>query len=94
MAAPDGTLSLRWSAVDGAAAYEIRLQDLKRKRSRSYAAKTTSFGLRGLLPGRYELRLRSLDSRPLAGPYGEPRLLEVPATSDIPPPALDDMQVH
>ena len=92
---PRRALELELEAVTGVSGYEIQviriLENNKRKPPVLFKIKTTTWRAK-LVPGRYELRVRSLDSREVPGEWSEsqdfivklpPATLTKPSTDEV-----------
>lgn len=67
-------VSFDWDQIQDAISYEIELKpvDPEKKKDKSFVFKTTSASWSGkLFPGKYLMRLRSLDHRKVAGEWSE-----------------------
>jgi hypothetical protein len=93
-AAADGSITLKWSEVRGAKAYRVEIRDVQRGKTSETRSERTQHQLVSLLPGRYELRLRSEGRTSKPGKFGKTRIVVVPATSDAAPPESFDVKVH
>ncbi len=93
VATADGSLALKWKEVDGATAYGIELTAEGGDKTKEFKSSQTSYVLRDLLPGKYELKLRS-QSQAKPGRFGKSRRVIVPNVSDVPPPVLSVIKVH
>jgi hypothetical protein len=90
----DGSATLRWGAVKDAASYELALTRLATSETVKLVAAGLSYDLKDLLPGKYEVKVRTVDEVHRAGAFGPARTIVVPAHSDVPPPAKLDFKVH
>jgi hypothetical protein len=77
-----GSVRVAWTAVDGAAEYIVSVDG---KETRLAATETV---LKKLMPGKYEITLRSIDSHGRRGPASAARPLNVPNKSDVKAPRL------
>lgn len=93
-AAANGTLSLRWRPVEHAASYVIELRSPESSGSRTFKSKGTEYRLSALMPGKYTIRLATVNARGEVGPSAPPRTIVVPDTSDLPPPSVQNLRVH
>jgi hypothetical protein len=88
-----GNVSFGWEPVDGARNYLMILETDDGKVIEEKEIQRSSASLSQMKPGRYQVRLRSVDSHKRAGPDSERRKLAVPSTSDIQAPKIKTMKV-
>ncbi|MBX2988990.1 MAG: hypothetical protein KF802_13965 [Bdellovibrionaceae bacterium] len=70
-------VNFEWEPIEGAQIYELELQQTK-KDGKTYAFKVKQAAWNGRLsPGEYNMRLRSIDSRGVAGEWGDPSPFQV-----------------
>jgi hypothetical protein len=92
-ASPAGSAALAWSLVNGANGYILSIEAPDKSKNRELRFEKAQAALRGLLPGEYKMTLKSVDQHGRHGPAGEPRILRVPATSQMPAPRLKGLKV-
>jgi len=84
---PRRAVSLEWEEIEGTSAFELEfrkyLTGKKLKDSIFFKVKASNWSAK-LVPGRYQLRIRSYDARGIAGEWGEPSIFVV----QLPPAQL------
>ena len=93
-AKPDGSQPLRWQPVSGATGYALQIKDSDSGVVKDFTSSTTDYTVKNLMPGKYEVKVRTINVFDKSGQYGEVRTIVVPQTSDAPPPALGTFNVH
>lgn len=88
-----GNVSLGWEPVDGAKKYLMILETEDGKLIEEKEIPRSPASLSRMKPGRYQVRLKSIDGQKRAGPDSERRKLTVPNTSDIQAPKIKTMKV-
>lgn len=90
----DGRGELRWSQVEGAQEYEMKVVDKDGKELLNRKFKNNKMTLLNLMPGEYKVSLVSIDQfgRPSANP--SQRSLRVPDKSNLRAPALKKVKVN
>ena len=89
----DGSAVLTWTAVQGAARYLVRLEDLKTKAFSKLEVKETKIRLKDLLPGGYRVSLGSINKNGDVGEMGPSKTVEVPKQSNIAAPVVKKIEV-
>jgi hypothetical protein len=77
-----GSVRVAWNAVEGATEYIVSVDGKETRLA------TTETILKKLMPGKYNVTLRSIDSHGRRGPASEARSLFVPNKSDVKAPRL------
>ena len=88
-----GRLSLSWKDVSGAKGYRLEILDPSGSLQREVDVERTTASLKGLKPGDFKVRLKSIDQYSRPGLPGEERSLKVPKTSNIRAPNLNKLKV-
>lgn len=88
-----GNARISWDPVDGAEKYVLSIISPD-ENEREIQFESQVAPLRGLMPGEYRVRLKSVDEHGRKGPESEERVLRVPATSDAPAPSLRGFKVQ
>jgi hypothetical protein len=92
-ASNSGGALLDWEKVDGATQYMVTVKNKEGVATRELAFTNDGAELRGLMPGEYNVTLKSIDKHGRSGPESEPRSLSVPATSGVRAPKLRGVKV-
>lgn len=72
------SVSFDWEAIENARGYEVEITPLNKESGKAFSFKTKEPVFNGKLnPGRYKMRLRSLDSRETPGSWSETTNFEV-----------------
>lgn|GEM_PF-3870820 len=93
-AKPDGSLPIKWQSVSGATGYALQIKDTESGKVKEYLSSSTDYTVKDLMPGKYEVKLRTINAFDKPGQFGEPRSIVVPQTSDAPPPTIGNFNVH
>ena len=88
-----GQARVVWQEVQGANQYIMVVTDPKTGKAKEYKFNGIAGKLRGLMPGDYNVSLKSVDEFGRPGPAGEERVLRVPATSDVRAPKVKGFKV-
>ena len=88
-----GLASVGWKQVPGANQYIMLVTNPKTGKVKEYKFNDLNGRLRGLMPGEYNISLKSIDEHGRTGPAGEERVLRVPATSNMRAPKVKGLKV-
>ncbi|MCB0351156.1 MAG: hypothetical protein KDD38_08230 [Bdellovibrionales bacterium] len=88
-----GKASLQWTQVPGANKYMISIKNKNGEIAKEYSMASEEAALNDLMPGEYNLSLRSVDEHGRIGPEGETRKLKVPAESNLRAPKLKGVKI-
>ena len=80
MASADGSIVIKWKQVEGATQYGIYLSASNGEKGREFKSQQNSYVLRDLMPGKYELKLRSHGQTSKPGPFGKSRTVDRKST--------------
>lgn len=71
-------VNFEWESIDGAISYEIEIRQTNKKDSKPYTFKVKTAAWNGRLPpGKYVMKLRSMDYRNVPGEWSEPAEFDV-----------------
>jgi hypothetical protein len=88
-----GTASVQWQNVNGASKYILLIKSTDGHLNKELSYKEKSAAFKNLMPGDYEISLRSVDEHGRIGPLGETRKLNVPSQSNVGAPKLKGIKV-
>lgn len=92
-ASRSGTASVQWQQVPGANKYMVSIKTPNGEVSKEISFNKEEAALSGLMPGDYNISLRSVDEHGRMGPEGEARKLKVPAESNLRAPKLKGVKI-
>ena len=84
---------MQWTQVPGANKYMISIKNKNGEIAKEYSMASEEAALNDLMPGEYNLSLRSVDEHGRIGPEGETRKLKVPAESNLRAPKLKGVKI-
>lgn len=88
-----GNVSFGWQPVDGAQNYLLTVETPDGKVVQEKQLSHNNTSLVRMKPGQYQVRIKSMDRQKRSGPFGSPKALTVPSTSDIQAPKIKTMKV-
>lgn len=88
-----GNVAIGWQPVDGASNYLLSVETPDGKVVQEKQISNSNVSLARMKPGQYQLRVKSVDGQKRSGPFGAPKSLTVPNTSDIQAPKIKTMKV-
>lgn len=88
----DGEINLKWTQVDGALRYKVRIVDAKGKEIRADQVQGATHSFQDLMPGEFEIQIAALDAH---GRYGEREMRKVlvPSMSSVGAPKIKKVKV-
>lgn len=90
----DGSIRVRWKQVADAKSYIVKIKEPGSKTEKIIEESKTGLDLKGLSPGRYQIRVSTVDERGIAGDPSEAKFIEVPKFSDIKAPKVNAIKVQ